>query len=156
MRSASVLSAQDEHEKALSIYTGIIEKYPGHELAGRALYNQSRTLQSLGRYRRAVETLRKIEQPLSEQMEAEINLLEADCLFQLGDYEEALLGYLKTAYLYPLHEAIVLISLESAAKILRVLERDDEAAKIYKKIIKLDPEGIKGEMASQKLREVGK
>lgn len=154
LRTAAIFREEKEYGKALEAYRRISAEYPEHEIRQEADYYAARMLQNLERYPEALRAYSAIEPPRPEEMEADISLRKSDCLYEIGNYKEALLGYLKTAYLYPARERSALTALESAAELLKILGRVEESVKIYKKIIELDPGGIKGEMASQKLMEI--
>ena len=151
--TAAIFRKEKDYGKALEAYRAIWSEYPEPEIRQETGYYAARMLDNLNRYQEALEAYSAVEAPRPERMDADISLRKSDCLYEMGEYEEALLGYLKTAYLYPAMEKTALTALESASELLEMLGREKEAVRIYKKIIELDPDGIKGEMASQKLME---
>lgn len=154
LRTANLFSLENKHEKALSTYEKIAQTDTENEFLADSLYGTGKTLEKLGRYRQAIIILGQIQDPEDEQRQAEIHFRIAECHRKLGDFEEAVLDYLKVAYLYPDSLNWALLAQERAAACLENQDKIEEAGKLLGKILEADPDGIKGELARQKIKEM--
>lgn len=154
LRIANLLNLQNKHEKALGIYEKITKKDVESEFIWDAFYCMGETLQKLSRYREAIRTFEQIRSVDDEMQEAKIQFRIAECYQELGELEEAVLEYLKVAYLYSAHSDWALRAQECAAICLEKRGRIDDASKLYSKILEADPDGVKGELARQRIKVI--
>ena len=153
LRIGNLLTVQGKDDQALKIYREII-KEGENEFMHEGYFHMGKTLQKLGRYREAVRIFEKIGETGDEKQEAEIQFRIGSCYHELGEFEEAILEYLKVVYLYPACFDLVLKATESAAICFEKQGKTEEAVSLYKKILEADPDGVKGELARQKIEEM--
>ncbi len=151
---ANLLNLENNHEEALNVYKKIAEGDNENDFLYETLYCMGKTLQKLGKYREAVRTFRQIQITGDEEVSAEIQFRIAGCCQELGEIDEAILEYLKAAYLYPDNLNWAIRSQECAARCLEKQGRIDDAGKLYTRIMERDPCGVKGDLARQKLKEI--
>lgn len=150
----NLLNLQNKDEKALSMYKEVAKTDPENEFVGKALHSMGKTLQKLNRHREAISTFEQIQNVEEEDQAAEIQFRMAECYQKLEELEEAILEYLKVVYLYPASSNWTLRAQESVAICLEKQGRIDDASKVYGKILDADPDGVKGELARQRLKEI--
>ncbi len=151
---ANLLNLENNHEEALNVYRKIEKEDTENKFFCDNLYHMGKTLQKLGKHREAIRIFRQIQNTEDEEVSAEIQFRIAGCCQELGEAEEAILEYLKAAYLYPDNLNWAIRAQECAARCLEKQGRIDDAGKLYTRIMERDPYGVKGELARQKLKEI--
>ena len=151
---ANLLNLENNHEEALNVYKKIAKEDSENDFLCDNLYFMGKTLRKLGKYSEAIRTFRQIQNTEDEEISAEIQFGIAGCFQELGEMEEAILEYLKAAYLYPDNLNWAVRAQECAARCLEKQGRIDDAGKLYMRIMERDPYGVKGELARQKLKEI--
>ena len=124
------------YEAALSVVNRYLEMYPYRDDVLLKKLDAAQILLRLREYDRAIKKFAEILPLASEDMKVEVQFYLGEAYFQKGDFQQAVLEYMKVKYIDPgtgLDWAVT--SIYNAGKCYEKLGRYDEARKMYREII---------------------
>ncbi|MCK4325407.1 tetratricopeptide repeat protein, partial [bacterium] len=136
------------------LYQKLLKENPGSLLVREINFELGKTFQNLERWEEAIKAYQKVIQKTEDELEVEAQFRMADSYRKLRNFEEAAIEYLKVVYYYSAFPEWVLRAEEEAALCLEKQGRWKDAKRIYEKMIQADPEGVKGELARGRIREI--
>ena len=130
---ARIRQQLNQYALAQKSYEYLIKNFPKSKAAARAFLDEGREKQKNGDVQGALQSYRNASESFNGLLSAEAQKLLADCYFNLGQYKEATVEYLKTVYLfreYPLYAAE---SQYMAGKSCELQKQYREATNAYKR-----------------------
>ena len=124
------------YEAALSVVNRYLEMYPHRDDVLLKKLDAAQILLRLREYDRAIKRFAELLSLASEDMKVEVQFYLGEAYFQKGDFQQAVLEYMKVKYIDPgtgLDWAVT--SIYNAGKCYEKLGRYDEARKMYREII---------------------
>ena len=124
------------YEAAISTIKRYIELFPNREDIPRKRFDAALMHLSLREYRRAIEELRQVELSAEGEFKVEVQFYLGEAYFEKGDFERAVLEYMKVKYLDPIGGLDwAVTAIYKAAQGYEKLGKYDEARKLYDEII---------------------
>jgi len=143
---------------AASAYRRFVEKFPTHELAGRAHFKIGYCLFEDGKYREAVDALRFSMDKTQDADKAEAQYWLGEAYFNLGDYQSAAIEFLKVSFHYPdAMDGMWAVTADlKAALAHEKMGEYIEATRLYQKILeKYGRDSQWGKAARERLDQMG-
>lgn len=106
------------------------------------------------KWKEAIKAYQEVIQKIEDELEVEAQFRVADSYRRFENFGKATIEYLKIVYFYSAFEGWVLRAKEEAAFCLEKQGRWGEAKRIYEKMLLADPEGVKGELARRRIKEI--
>jgi len=120
---------------AIRISKELIRRFPDYESTGRVRVKLGILFMELGRYREAIDQFEDSLKGAAGEEEAELRFHIAESYFNLGEYEKALLWYLRVAYLNP-DQTMWAVTAEYKAGIsYEKLGKTEEAKQLYRRMM---------------------
>ncbi len=129
------LERMREYETARQEALTFLERYPDSESTFEMKMKLGGLFRSGGQLGRAVQWYRSIDAPDSEE-EARVRFQLAETLFMMGEYQEAVLEYMKIAYLNEDQFLFAVTARLRAADSYAYLGERDQAVELYQGIIR--------------------
>ncbi|MFC1644117.1 tol-pal system YbgF family protein, partial [Candidatus Omnitrophota bacterium] len=136
--------------KAISQYETLIQKYPENEITNIANNRIGTLLKSQGKYALAVEYFRIALTGENSETNAQLQFDIAECHENMDMEGEAIEGYLKVEYKYPLGRFWVMRARLKCAELLEKHGENERAFKLYQKLA--SGEGTEAEYAKEKIK----
>ena len=132
-------------------YRRLVEEYPYSVLSHGALYRQGTLLVRSGRYREAERVLKGIPPEAGRELRARVAFTLGGILRQMGQKDKAFTEFKRSKELSP-QGRYALRSAFRAAEIAREFGRREEAAVLYREVLRTGGEEVIVELAREGLQ----
>jgi tetratricopeptide (TPR) repeat protein len=132
----SVLSYErlGRYDAAIETAEALIERFPEDKVIPRVRMKKGISLMKLGRYEEAIAVFQKNMPGADAETKASLRFYIGQCRAMSGDYEQAVIEYLKVAYLHRSQAMWAVTAEYEAAKAYEKLHRFREAENLYRGI----------------------
>jgi TolA-binding protein len=149
--SAACQVREGDPEAAMESYRRLAEEYPDSALFHGALYRRGSLLVRSGRYREAERVLRGISPEAGRELRARVAFTLGGILRQMGEKDRAFTEFKRSRELSP-QGRFALRSAFRAAEIAREYGRREEAAALYREVLREGGEEVIVELAREGLQ----
>ena len=142
-----------EWDKSIEFLDKCTDQFPDSPYAPQAFYEQGWARQNLGNLDEAVKLYQKVISITDTEVAARAQFMIGEVQFGQKDYKEAIRSYFKVmyGYSYPTWQAQATFE---AARCFEVLEKTDQAVKLYRELIEKFPEGDRAPLAKKRIQEL--
>ncbi|MDI6756988.1 MAG: tetratricopeptide repeat protein, partial [Endomicrobiia bacterium] len=155
MRAAEIYGIAGERALAEEMKGRLLARYPSSEPSARIAVEAARVKMDSRDYRAAVDVLGPAASGRSEQSAIAQKMI-GDCYFLMSRYSEAVVEYLKTAYLFRNYEAVASEAQFLAAKSLELKKDRREAVNAYRRTVNFFPGTLWAAEADVRIKELAK
>ncbi|MBU0568733.1 tetratricopeptide repeat protein, partial [bacterium] len=149
---ANSYSRSGEAEEADKLYHSILEKFPDEKVADWARLQLGLAHYEKKAYKKAINLWTEItKNKKAEELRAEAQFRIGDAYLAWGKEDEAIVNYLRVAYLYPNYLKWAASAQYQAATIYERKKKYEEAKKLYQGILKNYKEGEWMVLAKERL-----
>ena len=148
--------ASNRQDQALQVAKELVRNYPGYEDALRVRIKIGYLNAELGNYADAISALQDVLPDVDAEEETEVRYWIGESYYDSGKYDQALLEYLKVAYLSQAGGLWAITAEFKAGQTYEALDRVDEAKRLYRRMIeRYGTDSQWGQAAQERLRELG-
>ncbi|UCE19613.1 MAG: tetratricopeptide repeat protein, partial [Gemmatimonadota bacterium] len=148
--------AANRQDQALHWAQELIRRFPDYEDARRVRIKIGYLHAELGHYTEAVTALEEVLPDVDAEEESEVRYWIGESYYDSGKYDQALLEYLKVAYLGQAGGLWALTAEFKAGQAYEALGRIDEARRLYRRMVeRYGVDSQWGQAAQERLRELG-
>jgi TolA-binding protein len=140
--------------KAKEAFAYVISKTPTHPMADKSRLELARIMSSTDEFSEAEKYAVEVIRNRTDDIAAEAQYILGEIYFKRGDYQEALLNYLRVKHLYPSYESWLVRSEFGAGKCYEKMGDVESAKKLYEAIEKRHGGDNFGEEAKGRLRNL--
>ncbi|MBD3287390.1 tetratricopeptide repeat protein, partial [candidate division KSB1 bacterium] len=143
-------------DQALTLSRKYVDRFPLEENTFDIRIQIGIIYNKLNEYDRAIDYLRKLKREADEESEPRIQYWIADCYFEQGFFEQAIIEYLKVRYLSKPTKLNWAVTAQYKAGLAYMkLDKNDEAKQLFRKIIaEQGAESPFGKGAQKKIYEI--
>ena len=143
----------DEWERSLEFLQKCTDQFPDSPHAPQAFYEQAWAQQKLGNHEQAVKLYEKAISLTDSEVAARAQFMIGEVQFARKDYKEAITSYFKVMYGYSFETWQGQATFE-AARCFEVLEKTDQAVKLYQELLEKFPESARVPAAKQRIQQL--
>ncbi|OHB80235.1 MAG: hypothetical protein A2V98_02210 [Planctomycetes bacterium RBG_16_64_12] len=143
----------EEWEKSLQFLGQCTDQFPDSTYAPQAFYEQGWAHQKLGNFDQAVKLYEKAISLADGETAARAQFMIGEVQFGQKEYKEAVKSYFKVMYGYS-HETWQAEATFEAARCFEVLEKVDQAVKLYRELLEKFPNSTRAPLAKERLQEL--
>jgi TolA-binding protein len=141
------------YDAAIEIAETLIRRFPENDVIPRVKMKKGISLMKLGNYEKAIAVFQKNMPGADAETKAALRFYIGQCRAMSGNYEQAVIEYLKVAYLHRSQAMWAVTAEYEAAKVYEKLNRLSEAEKLYQRIIaRYGPESEWAQAAEKRLK----
>ncbi len=161
IRAAESAASQEDWKQSLEIAGRFLTVAPQSPQAPAARYAVAWARQNLGQLDAALAEYRRLADADRSELAARARLMEGEVLFEQGHHKEAIKAFFKAAYGFGEAEAPKAYhawqaqATFEAARCFEVLERPDQARKLYAELLDRYPDCQQAAAARQRLEALG-
>jgi TolA-binding protein len=156
LHSAQAASQLKQVDKALGLLREGLEKFPNSPHAGETLYEQAWILQNQNKPQEAMALYQQvIGKAPNREVAARAQFMIGEVQFAQKAHSEAVASFFKVVYGYSYPKWQAEAAYE-AARCLEVLEKKDQAAKMYRELIEKFPNSDKAPQAKTRVEQLSK
>jgi TolA-binding protein len=161
IRAAECAARRQRWDESLSFATRLEKSQPESPYAGQARYAAAWALQNLGKLDEALAAYRALADRGRTELAARARLMEGEVLFEQGNHKDAIKAFFKVAYGFGEKQAPAAFhpwqaqATFEAARCFEVLEKPDQAAKLYGELVDRYPDSEQTPAARKRLEALG-
>ena len=160
VRLADTQARGGHFQRSLQLADGLLAQFPDSPYAPQARYARAWALQNLGRLEEAAEAYRLLADGPRSELAVRGRMMEGEVLFEQGKHREAIKTFFKAAYGYgekaapPAFHPWQAQATYEAARCFEVLERPDQAARLYEELLERYPDCQQAGLARRRLEQL--
>ena len=140
-------------DAAIETAETLIRRFPENKVIPRVMMKKGISLMKLGNYEKAIAVFQKNMPGADAETKAALRFYIGQCRAMSGNYEQAVVEYLKVAYLHRSQAMWAVTAEYEAAKAYEKLHRFREAGNLYQRIItRYGPESEWAQAAEKRLK----
>lgn len=143
----------DQWQRSLEFLDRCTEKFPDSPHAAQAFYEQGWAHQQLGNHDQAIQRYEKAIGVTDGEAAARAQFMIGEVQFARKDYKEAIRSYFKVMYGYSFETWQGQATFE-AARCFEVLEKTDQAVKLYQELLEKFPDSARAPAAKQRIQQL--
>ena len=152
LKLADIFKGQNAVQEAYDVLNSCINRFPGTDFEKTAYRKIGNLLMENFLFDRAIGYFRRGLTSQRTELNAQIQFQIGEAYQGKGEYDEAVLEFMKVAYLYPNAKFWALRAQLKAAQSFEKEKKIDEAIKVYEKLAKEDAE--EAALAAKRLAEL--
>jgi len=161
VRASEAAAQQEKWEESLAFADRLVAAQPKSGYAAQARYAAAWARQNLGQLDKALEAYRELADASRTELAARARLMEGEVLFEQGKHRDAIKSFFKVAYGFGEKQAPAAYhpwqaqATFEAARCFEVLEKPDQARKLYAELRERYPDCQQATAAAKRLEALG-
>ena len=149
----ALLERLGRYDEAIDTAEALSQRFPENKVIPRVKMKTGLFLMKLGKYPQAIAVFQKNIPGADAETKAALRFYIGQCRARSGNYEQAIIEYLKVAYLHRSQAMWAVTAEYEAAKAYEKLHSPREAEKLYERIkARYGPESEWGQAADKRLK----
>jgi TolA-binding protein len=161
VRASEAAAQREQWEESLAAADRLVAAQPKSAYAAQARYAAAWARQNLGQLDKALEAYRELADASRTEVAARARLMEGEVLFEQGKHRDAIKSFFKVAYGFgekqapPAYHPWQAQATFEAARCFEVLEKPDQARKLYAELLERYPDCQQAAAAAKRLEALG-
>jgi TolA-binding protein len=161
VRASEAAAQQEKWDESLAFADRLVAAQPKSGYAAQARYAAAWARQNLGQLDKALEAYRELADASRTELAARARLMEGEVLFEQGKHRDAIKSFFKVAYGFGEKQAPAAYhpwqaqATFEAARCFEVLEKPDQARKLYAELLERYPDCQQATAAAKRLETLG-
>ena len=161
VRASEAAAMQEKWSDSLAFADRLVVAQPKSAYAAQARYAAAWARQNLGRLDEALQAYREVADASRSELAARARMMEGEVLFEQGKHRDAIKSFFKAAYGFGEKEAPAAYhpwqaqATFEAARCFEVLEKPDQARKLYAELVERYPDSQQTPAARKQLESLG-